>query len=855
MHTFYQMPVGEVLAHFGSSDTGLDEGVIAGLREKYGENKLAVIEQKSRWKIFISQFKDVMIIILIIAAAISFIAGEHTDGMVILAIIIANAWMGYSQENNAENSVRVLRKMSSQFSLVLRNNNAVKIDAGDLVPGDIILLHAGDIVPADARLISIHSLKTDESSLTGESIPADKQVKQVTGSDLMAGDQINMVFKGTHITNGTARAVVTATGMETELGRIAGSLSVDPQQSPLQKRLGLFSKQLAIVVIVICAIVLLLGIWRGMPFFQTFLTALSLAVAALPEALPAVITIALAQGARRMAGQKALMKNLPSVETLGSVNYVCTDKTGTLTENRMNVEKAEAATGNETLLFQAMLLNHEVRISEKGLIGDPTETALVKYALEKGIKNEELMVQFPLVTKLPFDSDRMVMSTFHQQDNRFILFVKGAPGKMLEKLRTSSGENLASLREKNEKWASEGLRVLFFGYRAFDQQPTDIHPGMETDLEFLGAVAMIDPPRAEAIESLRLCRQAGIRAVMITGDQPLTAQAIARRLELAGSEAVQVTSGADLAKMSEPDFEKVVNNITVYARVSPHQKLSIITALQKNGAFVAMTGDGVNDAPSLKQADIGIAMGITGTDVSKEAADMILLDDNFSTIVKAIREGRRIYDNIRKFILYVLSCNLAEILIILSAPLLGFPIPLLPVHILWINLVTDGLPGIALVAESGEADIMSRPPRKSTENVFAGGMIWKIVSSALLMTIGCLIVHYWSVNKGYSIGAQQTMVFTTLCFIQLANALSVRSSAHLILTGKWLQNKLMLAAIAGTILLQILIITIPFLQKIFKTASIDASAWSAILLVTAGCVLCFELIKEWQIRMAGKRKG
>lgn len=843
MPAFYQLTTEEVLQFLNTSPLGLNSDVIASLQTEFGKNVLQEAKQRSRLSILLAQFTDIMIFILVIAAAISFFVGEHTDAFVILAIIIANAWMGYSQEYNAEQSIRMLQKMSAQFALVLRNKNPCKIEAGNLVPSDIILLEAGDIVPADARLIEVSSFKTDEASLTGESHSIEKKIEAIQEENLVPGDQHNMVFKGTIVSNGSAKAVVTTTGMKTEIGKIAGLLEVGSQKTPLQKRLAVFSKQLAVIVIIICALVFGFGLWRGEPAFEMFLTALSLAVAALPEALPAVITIALAQGAGRMVKLNALMRKLPAVETLGSVTYICTDKTGTLTQNIMTVEKMQAAPGKEELLRYAMVLNNEVRFSHEGLLGDSTETALVNYAFEKGNSKEEADSHFPLAAKLPFDSVRMRMSTLHQHQEKWILFVKGAPGKVTEVLSDKYKEQVPEWLNLNHEWAANGLRVLFFAYKIFDQKPVKIHEALETDLDFLGMAAMIDPPREEVIEAIRECKTAGIKPLMITGDQPLTATAIAERLGIIEEGSGRVTSGADLDKMTEEEFNRTIKNISVYARVSPEQKLNIVKALQTNGEFVAMTGDGVNDAPSLKQADIGIAMGITGTDVSKEASDMILLDDNFATIVKAVREGRRIYENIRKFILYVLSCNLGEILTIFFAPVLGFAIPLLPIHILWINLVTDGLPGLALVAEPAEKGIMNRPPRAPKENLFAGGLIARILLTGTIMAITSIFIQWWTSKQGHAVRTQQTAVFTTLCFVQLGNALSVRSVYHSMFSTGLLANRGMWGAIILTVVLQLLIVYVPFLQTIFKTTSLNGGIIGTILIVTLVCLLCIELLK------------
>jgi Ca2+-transporting ATPase len=844
MDNAYLLTPEEVMGKLNTSAAGLSNTLIPGLQQEHGKNILKEAPRKTRLSILLGQFKDVMIVILVIAAAVSFVVGEHIDAYVILAIILGNAWIGYSQENNAEEAVRMLQKMAAQNAQVIRDNHHSKITAEELVPGDILVLQAGDIVAADARLIEVSALKTEEASLTGESHAIEKITTPITAENLNPGDQLNMVFKGTIVSNGSAKAVVTGTGMNTEIGKIAGLLEIEDQRTPLQKRLSVFSKQLAVVVIIICAVVFGFGLWRGEPPLVMFLTALSLAVAALPEALPAVITIALAKGAQRMVQQKALVRKLPAVETLGSVTYICSDKTGTLTQNIMTVEKIQAEPGKEELLQHAMVLNNEVQFAkDKKMLGDSTETALVSYAIANGHTREASDQKFPLVAKLPFDSERMRMGTLHEHDGKWILFVKGAPVKLLEVLSQKHNGQVPAWKELNQQWATDGLRVLFFAFKLFDQKPNDIGAGLESDLEFLGMTAMIDPPREEVIEAIRQCKTAGIKTVMITGDQPLTASAIAARLQMAEGNQPQARTGADLAKFSAEEFRKEIQNIFVYARVSPAQKLEIVKGLQGNGEFVAMTGDGVNDAPSLKQADIGVAMGITGTDVSKEAADMILLDDNFATIIKAVKEGRRIYDNILKFILYVLSCNLAEILTIFFTPVFGLAIPLLPIHILWINLVTDGLPGLALTAEHAEKDIMNRPPRPPAESLFAGGMIWKIVSTGVLMAAAVLLTQAWAANRGYDIRTQQTMVFTLLCFIQLGNALSVRLTHGSVFSSGFFSNRGMWGAILLTTALQLLIVYLPFLQNIFKTTSLDWNIMGMVLAATAACILGIELIK------------
>ncbi len=844
MSAFYQLTVEKVTENLHTTNQGLQKENIANLQMQYGKNKLKESQQKSRLAILIGQFKDIMIIILMVAAGISFAVGEHIDAYVILTIILANAWIGYIQEYNAEESVRMLQKMSAQFALVLRNNNPEKINAEELVPGDIILLEAGDIVPADARLFQVSAFKTEEAALTGESHAVEKTIDAIEGSDLGPGDQHNMVFKGTMISNGTAKAIVVSTGMETEIGKIADLLEVGPQQTPLQKRLAVFSKQMAVAVLVICAIVFALGILRGEQALLMFLTALSLAVAALPEALPAVVTIALAKGANRMVKQKALMRKLPAVETLGSVTYICSDKTGTLTQNVMVVEKIQAAQEQTELLNYAMLLNNEVRFTEDGeILGDPTETAMVTYARQQGLTKKDADQKYPTVQKVPFDSVRMRMSSLHEFNSQWILFVKGAPIKISEVLTPELKDESKHWLDQNRNYAAEGLRVLFFAYKVFDKKPVEIDETIENDLTFLGLTAMFDPPREEVIEAINECKQAGIKTVMITGDQQLTAYAIAERLNMMEPGTDQTMTGAELKNISPEEFNRSIGNIAVYARVSPEQKLNIVKTLQQKGEFVAMTGDGVNDAPSLKQADIGIAMGITGTDVSKEAADMILLDDNFATIVKAVKEGRRIYENIRKFILYVLSCNLAEILTIVVAPIIGLAIPLLPIHILWINLVTDGLPGLALTAEPAEKGIMSQPPRPPKESLFAGGMLLKILVAGLVMAIIVTVAQYWVAEKGYDVRTQQTMVFTLLCFIQLGNALSVRHAYNSILKTNLFSNPGLLLVIVITVILQLLIVYVPFLNTLLKTTSLDLVVMEIVLIGTLAGIVCIEIVK------------
>ena len=837
---FYRLSTTQVLEKLDSSLTGLTATAVKANYQKFGPNSLPEPKQKSRLLILIAQFKDVMIILLILAAVISFISGEHIDAIVILVIVVGNAWLGYSQEYGADQSVRMLQKMTSQSAIVIRDQVSKKVTASELVPGDIIHLSAGDMVPADARLLEINSLKTEEASLTGESEAIVKQIDELPKGDLMAASQTNMVFKGTIISNGSAKAIVTATGSQTEIGKIAGMLSVPAQKTPLQKKLAVFSKQLVVVVIIICIVVFVFGIIRGEPILPMFLTALSLAVAALPEALPAVITIALATGAKRLVKQHALVRKLPAVETLGSVTYICSDKTGTLTQNIMSVEQIQYQPDLQAMLLNAMLLNNEVRHGEKDeLLGDPTETALVKYALKNKVEKSKALKLFPLIAQIPFDSERMRMGTLHSYKGKWILFVKGAPIKMVAVLKQKNKDWL----KQNEEWASTGLRVLFFAYKIFNVKPKHIDEKLEKELDFLGMVGMIDPPRTQVIEAMRQCKTAGIKTVMITGDQPLTAMAIAKRLGMVDENSKQLKTGAELHKLSEHELKKQIHDTVIYARVSPEQKLRIVKELQANGEFVAMTGDGVNDSPSLKQADIGIAMGITGTDVSKQAADMILLDDNFATIVKAVKEGRRIFDNVRNFIIYVLSSNLAEILVIFTAPLLGFAIPLLPIHILWINLVTDGLPGLALVAEPAEKDVMQRKPRPTNENLFTKAVVIKVFTTGILMTLAALYLQWWAIKNGYDVLTQQTIVFFGLCLLQLINAISVSAGRHLIIKTKIFANKTLWIIVALTLVLQCLVVYVPFFHIVLKTTSLTRDCLGMISLTALLFFLGIECLK------------
>jgi Ca2+-transporting ATPase len=812
--------------------------------EKYGRNELEEKKKKTILIMLLDQFKDFMIIVLIIAAVISGIIGELTDSLAIIVIVILNAIIGFVQEYRAEKAMAALRGMAAPIATVIRDGMTTNIPASELVPGDIVVLEAGNIVPADIKLVEIANLKVEEAALTGESVPTEKHIGTLDDETLSLGDRKNMVYKGTIVTYGRGSGVVVATGMNTELGKIAAMLQEEEEtKTPLQKRLAKFGQKLALAILAICAIVFSVGIMRGESPLLMMLTSISLAVAAIPEALPAVITIALALSAKNMVKQNALIRTLHAVETLGSVTYICSDKTGTLTLNKMTVEEIYAnerlLTTNElhemsenqsqnslsTVLFlKALALSNDIQINAEGnVIGDPTEVALYNAANNVGFNKKELEQEFPRVAEIPFDSERKCMTTFHKWTDGFLSFTKGAVDNLILKsnniLINEEPKVIDTERtlKVNEKMAANGLRVLCIAMRKWDNIPDNIQPeNVEIGLTILGFVGMMDPPREEAKEAVSLCKTAGIKPVMITGDHPITAWTIAKKLGILEEDDLKaIITGKELDRLSMEEFEERVEHIRVYARVAPEQKLKIVKALQDKGHFVAMTGDGVNDAPALKRAEIGVAMGITGTDVSKEASSMILLDDNFATIVRAIKEGRRVFDNIRKFIKYTMSSNSGEIWTIFLAPFFGLPIPLLPIHILWINLVTDGLPGLALAAEPAEKDVLSRPPRHPQESIFAHGLGAYSIWIGLLMGAVCILTQAWAFETGHS--HWQTMVFTVLCLSQMGNVLSIRSEKESFFRLGLFSNKPLLGAFLLTFGLQMMTVYIPFLNPIFKT--------------------------------------
>ena len=824
--------------------------------EVHGPNEILGRPGRSLGGQFIDQFKDFMVLVLIGAAVISGVMGELIDTLAILVIVVINASIGFVQAWRADRAMAALKQLAATHATVIRGGQTQVVVASDLVPGDIVLLEAGNQVPADLRLIEIAQLRVDESALTGESVTVEKHSATLSGMAHALGDRLNMAFKGTSTTHGRGRGLVVATGMATELGKVAGLLDKEADRStPLQRRLAAFGKRLALAVMGICVVIFVVGVLRGEAPVLMVLTAVSLAVAAIPEALPAVVTVLLALGARRMVAQNALIRRLPSVETLGSVTFICSDKTGTLTQNIMHAEMlwadgqewragvgAAAGPIQLELLRAAALCNDASRNAQGVWQGDPTETALTQIALEAGLDQAELAAQAPRVQELPFDAVRKRMSTLHRAGDGFMAYTKGAPESVIPlcSLQWHEGAaqplNSVDVLAAAESMAAQGLRVLALARRTHSSlPPAGEVDAVESEMTLIGLVGLIDPPRAEAAEAVRDCITAGITPVMITGDHPATALAIARRLGIVADGDTGVLTGAQLADMTEPALREHVAAIRVYARVDPAQKIRIVEALQARGEFVAMTGDGVNDAPALKRADIGVAMGRGGTDVAREASSLVLLDDNFATIVSAVREGRRIYDNIRKFVRYAMTGNSGEIWTIFLAPMAGLPIPLLPIHILWVNLVTDGLPGLALAAEPAERGIMQRPPRAPQENLFAQGMWQHILWVGLLIGGLCLTVQAWALANGHA--HWQTMVFTVLTLSQMAHVMAVRSETDPLWRLGLGSNRPLLGAVLLTFMLQMATIYVPLLNPVFKTEPL--SAFELLLCLGASAVVYF----------------
>ncbi len=807
---------------------GLDPTALDALYEKYGKNKLAEKKKKGLFARFIDQFKDVMILILIAAAAVSFVIAcieknpkDFVEPALILVIVIVNAIMGVMQESKAEKALDALKNMSAPHARVIRGGVESVIDAADLLPGDIIKIEAGDFIPADARILEASGLKCEESALTGESVPSEKDADAEIAPDAPLGDRANMVFSGCSVSYGSALAVVTSTGMNTEMGKIAGLLdSAEDGQTPLQQKLAAMGKYLGVVALAACAIIFVIGLVNNIPPLEIFMTAVSLAVSAIPEGLPAIVTIVLSIGVQRLVKKNAIIRRLPAVETLGSASVICSDKTGTLTQNRMTLVKAWHSGGDVTDIKKDSDLPEEIKklllygslCSDGSVvfdgeiethIGDPTETAIVLAAHRAGMPKDEISKKYPRKFTLPFDSDRKLMSVVCEIDGKLLLIVKGAFDVMAK--RSISGD-IKSGERVCDMMSRDALRVLAIGYRELDALPTGDAADIEKGLTFVGLVGMIDPPRPEAKAAVAVCRRAGIKPVMITGDHVVTASAIAKELGILEDGDLAIT-GAELDAMNDSELDEKIRNISVYARVSPENKIRIVRAWQRKGEVVSMTGDGVNDAPALKAADIGCAMGITGTDVAKGAADMTLTDDNFATIVDAVREGRGIYSNIKKVVGFLLGTNIGEVLVVFISMLLWHKSPLLSMHLLWINLVTDGLPAIALGMEAVEADVMEKKPKAKTEGIFAHGFGLRTILQGLMFGALALCAFAVGMNVTGTEAGGQTLCFMVLGLSQIVQAFNMRSEHSLFKIGPFTNKTLNKAAALSIVLMAIVMFT------------------------------------------------
>jgi Ca2+-transporting ATPase len=870
---WYQQSVNEVRQALNTNvETGLTSQEAGKRLEQYGPNELTHKKGPGVFQMFIEQLKDYMIVILMIASVVSIVVGEYTDSIIIIAIVIINAVLGVSQEYRAEKALAALKKMSAPNANVIRNGVAMTVSSGEIVPGDVVVLETGDYIPADVRLIKSINLKVEEAALTGESVPVDKHAEATLEGDIGLGDQINSGFMSTIITYGRGTGIVTSTGMNTVIGSIATMIQDVPQEdTPLQKKLTQMGKMLGTACLVICGVVFLLGLLRGEKILAMFMTAISLAVAAIPEGLPAVVTIVLAIGMQRMVKRNAIMKKLHAVETLGGTTVICSDKTGTLTQNQMTIVKMyvsgmEMSVEGEGYkpsglifedvrpvklddepavrrLLEIQALCNDARLEhltdnlrdEWHIAGDPTEGAMVVVAAKAGIDRENINKEHPRLQEIPFDSERKLMTTFHGgEDGGLNSYTKGAPDLLIQRCtrimrRGGMIENILqsdvdAILEENHELASHALRVLAMAFKPIAEVPEQPTPERdENDLVFCGLVGMIDPPRAEAIEAIKLCKSAGIRVVMITGDYRDTAAAIARQLGIIESDD-QVLGGAELNKLSDEQFDEAAKTVNVYARVSPEHKVRIVQAMKENGNITAMTGDGVNDAPALKRADIGIAMGITGTDVTKESADMIITDDNFASIVSAVEEGRVIYSNIRKFVFFLMSCNVGEILIVFLAMLFGWPIPLLPIHLLWINLLTDAFPALALGTENKEPGVMQEKPRDPKASIIDKSMIINIAVQSSVMTIAVLAAFYigWS-TEGVASG--RTFALLTICLSELIRAYTCRSEKSTVFELGVFTNKSLNLATVGCLALLLVVAFVPGLRDIFSITTHNLRDW------------------------------
>ena len=872
---FYTQNEEQVLSSVGSSKEGLSSQEASQRLAEYGHNELDEGEKRTLLMKFLDQFKDLMIIILIAAAILTVITeGSHglTDAVIILAVVILNAAFGVYQEGQAEAAIEALKSMSSPIARVRRDNHVVEVDSKELVPGDIVLLEAGDVVPADMRLLEANSLKIEEAALTGESVPVDKDLSKELAEDAPIGDRLNMAYQNSNVTYGRGLGVVTNTGMFTEVGHIAGMLAnADETDTPLKQNLHQLSKVLTYAVLVIALITMGVSVFvRNEGILPALMTSVALAVAAIPEGLPAIVTVVLSLGTQVLAKRNSIIRKLPAVETLGSTEIIASDKTGTLTMNQMTVEKVytnsqlldakESFDASNTTL-RIMNFANDTKVDPSGkLIGDPTETALVQFGLDQNFDVRDALVNEPRVAELPFDSTRKLMSTIHQQaDGRFLVAVKGAPDQLLKRvtqiedngtIRPITDADRETILATNKDLAKQALRVLMMAYKYVDVIPELESEILENDLIFSGLVGMIDPERPEAAEAVRVAKEAGIRPIMITGDHQDTAEAIAKRLGIIeeGDAEDHVFTGAELNELSDEEFQKVFKQYSVYARVSPEHKVRIVKAWQNDGKVVAMTGDGVNDAPSLKTADIGIGMGITGTEVSKGASDMVLADDNFATIIVAVEEGRKVFSNIQKTIQYLLSANTAEVLCIFLATLFGWDV-LEPVHLLWINLVTDTLPAIALGVEPAEPGVMNHKPRGRNSSFFSGGVLSSIVYQGILQTALVLGVYAFALafpehDTYEAIHADAlTMSYLTLGLIQLVHAFNVKSVYQSIFTVGPFKNKLFNWSIIAAFLLLMSTLVIPGFNTFFKVSILTPTQWLVAIIGSGLMVVIVEIVK------------
>ena len=882
---FYTQGEEEVLKNLDTSVDGLSTAQAKERLDAYGYNELDEGEKRSLLSKFIDQFKDLMIIILLVAAALSIITeGRHglTDACIIFAVVVLNAAFGVYQEGQAEAAIEALKNMSSPMARVRRDGNVVEIDSRELVPGDIVLLEAGDVVPADMRLIEAASLKIEEAALTGESVPVEKDITETVEAEAGIGDRVNMCYQNSNVTYGRGTGVVTNTGMYTEVGKIADMLAnADESQTPLKQSLEQLSKTLTYLIIAIALVTFLVSVFiRGEQPLEGLMVAVALAVAAIPEGLPAIVTILLSLGTTTLAKRNAIVRKLPAVETLGSTEIIASDKTGTLTMNQMTVEKvytngqlqnADTELGADNTTLRIMTFANDTKVDPDGkLIGDPTETALVQFGLDHNFDVREVLKSEPRVAELPFDSDRKLMSTIHKEpDGSYFVAVKGAPDQLIKRVtrieingevRPITDEDKQAILAVNKDLAKQALRVLMMAYKTTSEIPTLESEVVESDLIFSGLVGMIDPERPEAAEAVRVAKEAGIRPIMITGDHQDTAEAIAKRLGIIDPNDTEdrVITGAELNELSDEEFQKVFKQYSVYARVSPEHKVRIVKAWQNEGKVVAMTGDGVNDAPSLKTADIGIGMGITGTEVSKGASDMVLADDNFATIIVAVEEGRKVFSNIQKSIQYLLSANMAEVFIIFFATLFGWDV-LQPVHLLWINLVTDTLPAIALGVEPAEPGIMTHKPRGRQSNFFDGGVFGAIMYQGVFQTILVLAVYGWGLvfpehHTQAEIHADAlTMAYATLGLIQLLHAFNVKSVYQSVFKVGLFRNKTFNWAIPVAFILLMATIVVPGFNNLFHVSHLSFTQWLAVIVGSFLIVVLVEIVKAIQ-RALGKDK-